>query len=209
MAQLKTTFAGLTLNNPIIVSSSGLTDSPEKIKKLEEAGAGAVVLKSVFEEQITLQAGAMHGYGTPEADDYLNAYIRSHTLNEHISLIEETKKACAIPVIASINCYSDNEWTDFAKLMEKAGADALEINILSLQTEKDYIPGSFEQRHINILRHVKKEVRHHEVRKQLHESGCPDRTIVCQRRGCRSLVQPLLSNQYRHRQPDVLQYPSL
>ena len=145
MAQLKTTFAGLTLNNPIIVSSSGLTDSPEKIKKLEEAGAGAVVLKSVFEEQITLQAGAMHGYGTPEADDYLNAYIRSHTLNEHISLIEETKKACAIPVIASINCYSDNEWTDFAKLMEKAGADALEINILSLQTEKDYIPGSFEQ----------------------------------------------------------------
>ena len=158
MAQLKTTFAGLTLNNPIIVSSSGLTDSPEKIKKLEEAGAGAVVLKSVFEEQITLQAGAMHGYGTPEADDYLNAYIRSHTLNEHISLIEETKKACAIPVIASINCYSDNEWTDFAKLMEKAGADALEINILSLQTEKDYIPGSFEQRHINILRHVKKEV---------------------------------------------------
>ena len=159
MAQLKTTFAGLTLNNPIIVSSSGLTDSPEKIKKLEEAGAGAVVLKSVFEEQITLQAGAMHGYGTPEADDYLNAYIRSHTLNEHISLIEETKKACAIPVIASINCYSDNEWTDFAKLMEKAGADALEINILSLQTEKDYIPGSFEQRHINILRHVKKEVK--------------------------------------------------
>ena len=158
MAQLKTTFAGLTLNNPIIVSSSGLTDSPEKIKKLEEAGAGAVVLKSVFEEQITLQAGAMHGYGTPEADDYLNAYIRSHTLNEHISLIEETKKACAIPVIASINCYSDNEWADFAKLMEKAGADALEINILSLQTEKDYIPGSFEQRHINILRHVKKEV---------------------------------------------------
>lgn len=90
MAQLKTTFAGLTLNNPIIVSSSGLTDSP-KIKKLEEAGAGAVVLKSVFEEQITLQAGAMHGYGTPEADDYLNAYIRSHALNEHISLIEETK----------------------------------------------------------------------------------------------------------------------
>ena len=139
MAQLKTTFAGLTLNNPIIVSSSGLTDSPEKIKKLEEAGAGAVVLKSVFEEQITLQAGAMHGYGTPEADDYLNAYIRSHTLNEHISLIEETKKACAIPVIASINCYSDNEWTDFAKLMEKAGADALEINILSLQTEADAV----------------------------------------------------------------------
>ena len=177
MAQLNTTFAGLTLNNPIIVSSSGLTDSPEKIKKLEEAGAGAVVLKSVFEEQITLQAGAMHGYGTPEADDYLNAYIRSHTLNEHISLIEETKKACAIPVIASINCYSDNEWTDFAKLMEKAGADALEINILSLQTEKDYIPGSFEQRHINIPRH-------YEIRQQFDKPHFLNRPIVCQRCGC-------------------------
>lgn len=159
MAQLKTTFAGLTLKNPIIISSSGLTNSAERIKKLEEAGAGAAVLKSVFEEQINMQAGTMHGYGAPEADDYLNAYVRSHAMNEYISLIEEAKKTCTIPVIASINCYSDNEWVDFAKLMEKAGADALEINILALQTEKEYIPGSFEQRHINILRHVKKEVR--------------------------------------------------
>ena len=129
MAQLKTTFAGLTLNNPIIISSSGLTNSLAKIQKLEEAGAGAVVLKSVFEEQINMQAGSMQGYGSPEADDYLGAYVRSHALNEHITLIEE------------------------------AGADALELNILSLQTSKDYTPGSFEQRHIDILRHIKKVVR--------------------------------------------------
>lgn len=158
MVQLKTTFAGLTLENPIIISSSGLTNSVEKIKKLEEAGAGAVVLKSVFEEQITMQAGAMQGYGSPEADDYLGTYVRSHALNEHINLIEQAKKACKIPVIASINCYSDSEWVDFAKMMENAGADALEINILTLQTEKDYTPGSFEQRHIDILRHIKKSV---------------------------------------------------
>lgn len=63
-----------------------------KNKKLEEAGAGAVVLKSVFEEQISMQAGSMQGYGSPEADDYLGAYVRSHALNEHINLIEETKK---------------------------------------------------------------------------------------------------------------------
>lgn len=158
MVQLKTTFAGLTLENPIIISSSGLTNSVEKIKKLEEAGAGAVVLKSVFEEQINMQAGAMQGYGSPEADDYLGTYVRSHALNEHINLIEQAKKACKIPVIASINCYSDSEWVDFAKMMENAGADALEINILTLQTEKDYTPGSFEQRHIDILRHIKKSV---------------------------------------------------
>ena len=159
MAQLKTTFAGLALENPIIISSSGLTNSAEKIKKLEEAGAGAVVLKSVFEEQISMQAGSMQGYGSPEADDYLGAYVRSHALNEHINLIEETKKICHIPVIASINCYSDSEWVDFATMMEKAGADALEINILSLQTDKDYTPGSFEQRHIDILCHIKKVVK--------------------------------------------------
>ena len=159
MAQLTTTFAGLKLKNPIIISSSGLTNSVEKIKKLEEAGAGAVVLKSVFEEQINIQAGQMSGYDSPEADDYLSAYVRSNALNEHIELIREAKKSCSIPVIASINCYTKSEWTDFAKLMEEAGADALEINILSLQTEKDYEYGSFEQLHIKVLRGIKKAVK--------------------------------------------------
>lgn len=159
MAQIKTTFAGLELSNPIIVSSSGLTDSAAKIQKLEAAGAGAVVLKSVFEEQISIQAGAMQGYGSPEADDYLGIYVRSHALNEHIQLIKEVKKVCRIPVIASINCYSDSEWVDFAQTMEQAGADALEINILSLQTGKDYKFGSFEQRHIDILCRIKKTVK--------------------------------------------------
>ena len=159
MAQLTTTFAGLNLKNPIIVSSSGLTNSVEKIKKLEEAGAGAVVLKSVFEEQINMQSGQMQGYGSPEADDYLGAYVRSHALNEHISLIQEAKKCCNIPIIASINCYSDSEWVDFAQLMQDAGADALEINILYLQTDTDYEFGSFEHRHIEILQHIKKVVK--------------------------------------------------
>ncbi len=158
MAQLTTTFAGLSLKNPIIISSSGLTNSIEKIKKLEEAGAGAVVLKSVFEEQINMHSGQMNGYGSPEADDYLGAYVRSHTLNEHIDLIKEAKKCCKLPIIASINCYSDSEWIDFAKLMEEAGADALELNILYLQTETDYEYGSFEHRHIEILQHIKKAV---------------------------------------------------
>lgn len=158
MEQLKTTFAGLSLKNPIIISSSGLTNSVEKIKKLETAGAAAVVLKSVFEEQINMQAGSMQGYGSPEADDYLGAYVRSHALSEHISLIEQAKKECTIPIIASINCYSNSEWVDFAVMMQNAGADALELNILSLQTEKEYTFGSFEQRHIDILRHVKKAV---------------------------------------------------
>ncbi len=158
MAQLETTFAGLKLKNPIIISSSGLTNSIEKIKKLEEAGAGSIVLKSVFEEQINIQAGQMSGYNSPEANDYLNAYVRSNALNEHIELIREVKKSCSIPVIASINCYTKSEWTDFAKHLEEAGADALEINILALQAGLEYQYGSFEQLHIEVLKSIKSVV---------------------------------------------------
>ena len=120
MTQLKTTFAGLSLRNPIIISSSSLTNSAEKNKKLELAGAGAIVLKSVFEEQIMMEAHHMATYGSPEGDDYLSTYVRSHALNEYISLIEQTKKLCTIPVIASINCFSNSEWTDFARTVEAA-----------------------------------------------------------------------------------------
>ena len=158
MTQLKTTFAGLSLRNPIIISSSSLTNSAEKNKKLELAGAGAIVLKSVFEEQIMMEAHHMATYGSPEGDDYLSTYVRSHALNEYISLIEQTKKLCTIPVIASINCFSNSEWTDFARTVEAAEADALEINILSLQTEKEYQYGSFEQRHIDIVSSIKKQI---------------------------------------------------
>ena len=158
MTQLKTTFAGLSLRNPIIISSSSLTNSAEKNKILELAGAGAIVLKSVFEEQIMMEAHHMATYGSPEGDDYLSTYVRSHALNEYISLIEQTKKLCTIPVIASINCFSNSEWTDFARTVEAAEADALEINILSLQTEKEYQYGSFEQRHIDIVSSIKKQI---------------------------------------------------
>ena len=160
MTDLKTTFAGLSLKNPIIISSSGLTNSVGKNKKLAEDGAGAIVLKSLFEEQIMLEADQLKDPAFyPEASDYLEEYIREHKLSEYLELIRESKKACSIPIIASINCYTDSEWVDFAKKIEEAGADALEINILALQSEVQYQYGSFEQRHIDILRHVKKTIR--------------------------------------------------
>lgn len=159
MTTLQTSFAGLTLKNPIIVSSSGLTDNAAKNQKLCEAGAGAIVLKSLFEEQIMMEA-YQHDDPTlhSEGSDKLAVYIRHHKLNEYLALVRESKKMCDIPVIASINCYQDAEWIDFAKQIEQAGADALEINILALQTDTDYKYGTFEQRHIDILRHVKKTV---------------------------------------------------
>ena len=159
MSDLKTSFAGLSLRNPIIICSSGLTNSAGKNKRLAEAGAGAIVLKSLFEEQIMLEADQLKDPAFyPEASDYLEEYIREHKLAEYLTLIKESKKECSIPIIASINCYSDSEWVDFAKQIQEAGADALEINILALQSDVQYTYGSFEQRHIDILRHIKQTV---------------------------------------------------
>ena len=160
MATLETTFAGLKLRNPIIGSSSGLTDSAAKNQKLSEAGAGAIVLKSLFEEQIMMEADWMGDPNMyPEGSDYLVGYIREHKLGEYLNLIKESKKVCNIPIIASINCYQNADWVEFAAKIEEAGADALEINILALQTDVQYAYGSFEQRHIDILSHIKKTVK--------------------------------------------------
>lgn len=159
MADLKTTFAGLKLKNPVIISSSGLTNTAVKNEKLEAAGAGAIVLKSLFEEQIMLEADRLRNPSYyPEGSDYLAEYIRNHKLAEYLDLIRESKNVCTIPIIASINCYTDTEWVDFAKQIEEAGADALEINILALQSDVQYQYGSFEQRHIDILSHVKRTI---------------------------------------------------
>lgn len=159
MSILETRFAGLTLRNPIIVSSSGLTDSAEKNRKLCEAGAGAIVLKSLFEEQIMMEAHQMDDMSMyPEGSDYLAGYIREHKLGEYLNLIRESKKVCDIPIIASINCHQDAAWVDFATKIEEAGADAIEINILALQTDVNYSYGTAEQRHIDILSHIKKTV---------------------------------------------------
>lgn len=160
MADLKTTFAGLSLRNPIIIGSSGLTNSAGKNRRFVEAGAGAIVLKSLFEEQILMEADQLRDPAYyPESSDYLEEYIREHKLSEYLTLIKESKEVCPIPIIASINCYTDSEWIDFAKHIEEAGADALEINILALQTDIQYKYGSFEQRHIDILRHIKNTIK--------------------------------------------------
>lgn len=132
MRDLSVNYLGLKLKNPIIVGSCGLTNSVAKIRELAENGAGAVVLKSLFEEQIQAELSSnMESYNTdyPEAADYVREYTRGSAVQEYIALISEAKKAVDIPVIASINCVSDAEWVSFAKSVEQAGADALELNI--------------------------------------------------------------------------------
>lgn len=156
MRDLSSTYMGLKLKNPIIVSSSGLTDNVEKIKELERYGAAAVVLKSLFEEQIRFEAGRLIDHSDhPEAADYINNYSRSNTLDNYLDLVEKAKKETHIPIIASINCMSSSEWIDFAKRIEEAGADALELNVFFFPSDKDFRSGDYEETYYELALKVK------------------------------------------------------
>lgn len=163
MANLETTYLGLNLKNPLVAASSGLTSSVDKIKKLEEDGIGAVVLKSVFEEQINNEVTSMllkdsQNTAYPEAEDYIRNYLRNNTVTRHIHLIEQAKKAVRIPVIASVNCISASEWISFAKDFQEAGADALELNIFYVPVDRHDAPDAIEHLYVDVLRKVKMEV---------------------------------------------------
>jgi len=157
MKDLSTKYLGLQLKNPVIVGSSGLTDSTDKIKKLAANNAGAVVLKSLFEEQILAEFShnlTAYNADYPDAFDYIREYTRDNSVNEYLDLISEAKKAVEIPVIASINCVSGNEWIAFAKSVENAGADALEINISLLPSDPHKKCDDYEKVYFDVLEQV-------------------------------------------------------
>lgn len=155
MTKLSVNYLGLNLRTPVIVSSSPLTASVEKIASLEHHGAGAVVLKSVFEEQIEGESSMLERYSDyPEAADYLHAYVGSDYLKGHIDLIKECKRTLSIPIIASINCVSTGQWIDYARRIEAAGADALELNIFILPTNADDTAAVIEAKYLDIVEKV-------------------------------------------------------
>jgi len=156
MRNLETSYMGLKLKNPIIVSSSGLTNSVEKIKLLEEKNAGAVVLKSLFEEQINFEAGDLLRYNDfPGAEDYILTYSKNNSVEEYLKLIREAKRAVSIPIIASLNCISATDWSQFATRVEEAGADAIELNIYLFPNKKDISAEELENKYYAIVRKVK------------------------------------------------------
>ncbi len=159
MADLNTTFAGLQLRNPFIISSSGITSSVDRIKKLDQLGAGAVVLKSLFEEQIIHETSdLLRDTDYPEAPDYLRGYIREHTLSDYLKLISESRKAVGIPVIASINCVSASQWMDFAVKIAEAGADALELNVYFLPVHKEKEAAHYERIYFDLLSGIRERI---------------------------------------------------
>lgn len=159
MENLKTNYLGLSLKSPLIVSSSRLTSTIENLKEAEDGGAGAVVLKSLFEEQIIHHINKFTGAsGYPEADDYISNYTRSHSVDEYIRLIKNAKKTLSIPVIPSINCVSSKGWTDFARNIADAGADALEVNVFFLPADRKTSATEAEKIYFELIEKLKSAV---------------------------------------------------
>jgi len=162
MPNLATSYMRLRLRNPIIVASCGLTNSVEKIAACEEAGAGAVVVKSLFEEVLAQEDWGLSQSAPyhPEALDYLNAELQlQYGPNDYCDLINEAKKRIKIPVIASINCISAKWWAEFASKIENAGADALELNVFSVPTDPKKNSNDLESIYYNVLETVKSRIK--------------------------------------------------
>lgn len=163
MSNLTTKYLGLTLKSPIIAGSCGMTNSVEHLIEIEKAGAGAVVLKSIFEEQIMSEANKnitdqSLDFMYTEAFDYVKNYTEIHKIEEYTQLIRDAKKAISIPVIASVNCTTAGEWTKYAKKFQDAGADAIELNIFILPIDSSINSDQYENQYFEIIEKVKKQI---------------------------------------------------
>ena len=159
---LETTYLNLTLRSPIIVSASPLSQNLDNIKRMEDAGAGAIVLYSLFEEQLRLEqqlTNYFREHPTATAEDALNLFPAQKQfdagLDDYLKHIGKCKETVAIPIIASINCKSLGYWTDVAQQIAEAGADALELNIYHIPTNMDQTAEQIEAMYLTILRVVK------------------------------------------------------
>lgn len=162
---LKTKYMGLTLRSPLVVSASPLSEYIQNIKMMEEAGAGAVVLYSLFEEQIRLEQHELHYHTTHGTESYAESLSYFPDMDEYkmgpeeyLNHIRKAKETVKIPIIASLNGSTIGGWTEYAKEMEKAGADAIELNVYYIPTDMELSGANVEQTYIDILRSVKSSV---------------------------------------------------
>lgn len=159
MVDFSTKYMGLTLSNPLVVGSSGLSNTPEGVRRCADAGAGAVVLKSLFEEQMKAETEDLEQHswilGHPEAFEYVRGVGMGLGPREYLKLVEETKRTVSIPVIASLNCVSPKWWVNYAKQIELAGADALELNISVMPSDPDRSSKEIEGLYFKIFEEVK------------------------------------------------------
>jgi dihydroorotate dehydrogenase (fumarate) len=165
MVDLTTSYLGLTLKNPVVASASPISKKLEGIKRLEDAGAGAVVMYSLFEEQITQESLALDHFlnrGTETFAESLTYFPDLQHYNvgpeESLNLIGKAKQAVNIPIVASLNGVSSGGWVDYAKRIEAAGADALELNMYYVPTAPELTSQDLEQNYIDLVKDVRAQV---------------------------------------------------
>jgi len=161
-SNLSTTYLGLRLSSPIVASASPLNDRIDVLKRLEEAGAGAAVFPSLFQEQIEhdeIEINRFRDFGAESFGEALDYFPEMDTYNtgpdSYLRAIEAAKSAVSIPIIASLNGTSKGGWESFARLIESRGADALELNILDVETDSNVTCAEFEQRAIDLISAVR------------------------------------------------------
>jgi dihydroorotate dehydrogenase (fumarate) len=166
MIDLSTSYLGLELKNPLVVSASPLSEELDNIRRMEDAGAAAVVLHSLFEEQITLESQWLDRHlsaGTESFAESLTYFpdLTSYNLGPegYLDHLRKAKQAVGIPVIGSLNGISMGGWTEYAKKIEDAGADALELNIFYISTDTEMSGELVEQRYCELAAHVKASVK--------------------------------------------------
>lgn len=156
-----TKYMGMKLRNPLIVGSSTLTASFDNIKKCIDFGAGGIVLKSLFEEELRADTDKLmyqddNYFWYPDAIDHINKYSKERGVNEYLDIIKQTKDYNPdIPLFASIHCNTPREWPEFAKTLEESGADGLELNIYIFPFDKDLESSEIEQQYYTIVKEVR------------------------------------------------------
>jgi dihydroorotate dehydrogenase (fumarate) len=166
MPDLKTTYLGLHLKNPLVASASPLSKKVANARRLEDAGASAIVMYSLFEEQITHESHELDHYlerGTHAYAESLSYFPDLDTYNmgpePYLEHLYKVKQAVGIPVIGSLNGISTGGWVDYARRIEQAGADALELNIYYLPTDPDLSSAELEDEYVRLVREVRATVK--------------------------------------------------
>lgn len=159
----KTKYLGLEIESPIIVGSCGLTTDIANLEKLEQAGAGAVIIKSVFEEQIIYDIKKNLSMIAPTDNygmsyEYIASHVSDDSLGKHFDIIREAKKRLHIPVVGSINCYSFENWMNYTQKFQEAGCDALELNLAILPYETSTSCEDVERLFSDIINTLRKSV---------------------------------------------------
>ena len=166
MVDLTTTYLGLSLKNPLVASSSPLTEKVEIVKQMAEAGVAAVILPSLFEEQILHDSWKLHRDLERGADQFNEAMSYfpdtgrySIGPDKYLEKLSKTKAAVNIPVFGSLNGVTSGGWVDYAKRIEDAGADALEINLYDIVTDPVMTAGSLEDKHVMLVESIRAKVK--------------------------------------------------